>query len=47
MGRHQNGCHGMNDTELFLLNMVAMNLHRCIIGISPYGANADQVSEKT
>jgi hypothetical protein len=32
MGHHQNGCHGMHETELFLLKMAAMNLHRGIIG---------------
>jgi hypothetical protein len=32
MGHHQHGCHGMYEIELFLRKMVAMNLHRCIMG---------------
>jgi hypothetical protein len=32
MGHHQSGYHGMHETELCLRKMVAMNLHRCIMG---------------
>jgi hypothetical protein len=32
MEHHQNGCQAMNETEFFLRKMVAMNLHRCIMG---------------